>query len=760
MSSKSRRKFLSQLGLTVGGLAIGKGIAKGFPPTIIQEKIVKQPRMAPAPRRSKDVVDFRYSPKNWQSTYCFPDDPYKSLVGKNGELLYGHPGTTGEINDFAEIVSIGIKGENAGTYLHQEMETAGIPIIRTKIGWHFVEVHLTSFATNDAEEGRVDNLIVEIFPKEKTDFECTPEVVVNSKKEFWHKPDDDKGEVRFDSATGAVLFVVDSSVTLGGTAPLRRYELKSGKATADKPLRYVLRFPQAGQPADKVKDRLGDAQELLEQARAYWQAWKPTDGKVGWNLPDEYGSFHTASVRNMVEAREIREGKRIFQVGPTVYRGSWLIDSTFMLEAARYAGYDKEAQEGLQTIWDRQKADGSFSGGAGEAHWKDTAAAIYMLIRQAELTQDWTYFNELYPDAMRGMKYLVSLRNNGVNEKTSNAAYGLLPRGFGDSGIGGIRSEFTNTAWTLIMLRAFLELADKLVLQRASEVREFYTELRQAFFEAAKAELRKDPRGFSYLPMLMKEDPKWSEKDERKQPRPQAAQIYMSHLIYPGQVFPKDFYLVKGHIELMKAITKEEIPCETGWLPDNAVWAYNAPIVSQVYLYAGETDLARKTFIGFLNHASPLHAWREEQSLIDAPITQYIGDMPHNWASAECIRYLRHMLILEELDRLRLLDGIGLDDLLPRKPFALEYSPTRWGRVSIALEPLDLKTWQVRYKREAFHPRIQFELKPVELPRRLPGNFQFDKIVGVERPIKNGPRVYLDPNVNEWTATFKNFERP
>ena len=294
MKNSSRRKFLSQLGMTVGSLAIGKSIAKGLPPTIFQEKIVKQQRPASPPRRPKDVVDFRYAPKTWQSTYCFPDDPYKSLVGKNGELLYGHPGTTGGINDFSEIVSIGIKGENAGTYLHQEMETAGIPIIRTRIGWHFVEVRLTSFATNDKEEGRVDNLIVEIYPKENNDIDCTPEVVVNSKKEFWHKPDDEQGEVRFDSATGTLFFVVDSPVTLEGSAPLRRYELKAGKASPTKPLRYFLRFPQAGQPADLVKDKLGDSQELLGQAQMYWKEWKPTDGKVGWNLPGAYGNFYTA----------------------------------------------------------------------------------------------------------------------------------------------------------------------------------------------------------------------------------------------------------------------------------------------------------------------------------------------------------------------------------------------------------------------------------------------------------------------------------
>jgi hypothetical protein len=323
-----------------------------------------------------------------------------------------------------------------------------------------------------------------------------------------------------------------------------------------------------------------------------------------------------------------------------------------------------------------------------------------MLIRQAELSQDWTYFNELYPDAMRAMNYLVDLRNKGLGDGSLNGQYGLLPRGFGDSGIGGITSEYTNSLWTLIMLRAFLEVAEKLQLQRQAAIREFYTEMRQSFFTSFKDEKRRHPNGFDYVPMLMKDDPRWAEKDVRKQPRPQVAQIYMSQAIYPGQFFAKDHPLSNYHLALMKAVVQEDIPAETGWMTDKAVWAYNAAVTAQMYLYLGQPDWARKTFIGFLNHASPLLAWREEQSLQSVPDPSYVGDMPHNWASAECIRYMRHMLILEELNALRLLEGLAEGDMKLQLPFRLTYSPTRFGRITLALEPLDAKRWQLTFRRE------------------------------------------------------------
>lgn len=259
--------------------------------------------------------------------------------------------------------------------------------------------------------------------------------------------------------------------------------------------------------------------------------------------------------------------------------------------------------------------------------------------------------------------------------------------------------------------------------------------------------------------MLMGEDPQWSEKDERKQPRPQVAQIYMSHAIYPGLAFPKDLPFVDGHIDLMKAVTKEDVPIETGWLSDNAVWTYNAAIVAQVYLWAGMPDLARKTFIGFLNHASPLYAWREEQSLKDSLNPKYIGDMPHNWASAECVRYLRHMLILEDEENLRLLDGITKDDLDNYQPMTLTYSPTRWGRVSITFEPLARKTWRLKFRREDFQEKYNPKLTYIDMPRRLAENFQFDKMTEGVTFYKNGPRVLVLPSHLEWEATWHDFSK-
>jgi hypothetical protein len=256
-----------------------------------------------------------------------------------------------------------------------------------------------------------------------------------------------------------------------------------------------------------------------------------------------------------------------------------------------------------------------------------------------------------------------------------------------------------------------------------------------------------DPRGFTYLPMLMREDPQMRQ-DAWDRPRPQSAQWALSHAIFPGEVFAKDDPVVRGHIALMQACTQEDIPAETGWLRHEGVWNYNAAFAAEVYLWAGMREWAHRTFTGYLNHASPLHAWREEQPLQNALLGDNWGDMPHNWASAECIRYLRHMLVLEDGDKIRLLAGIMPADLNNHAAFSIQGSPTRFGRVSLSAEPWGTRGWKMHFTREtSAAPPVAIEL-PAKLDRgaglvRLEGAAQRGTADGV---------VSIDPAVTAWTA--------
>jgi hypothetical protein len=161
-------------------------------------------------------------------------------------------------------------------------------------------------------------------------------------------------------------------------------------------------------------------------------------------------------------------------------------------------------------------------------------------------------------------------------------------------------------------------------------------------------------------------------------------------------------------------------------------------------------DWAQLTFSGFLNHATPLYCWREEQPLRGSLTADYVGDMPHNWASAECILYLRHMLALEDGSTLRLLAGIGGSELAEAEVLSLVQSPTRFGRLDMTLEPLDRhQGWRLKFRRGAGPQPANFCL-----PANLASRFNFAEIQGAQAQTE-GNTVLVAPDAASWEAIWK-----
>jgi len=465
VSESSRRKFLRNISLGLGtagmaGRASFLSKAQSLAPI---EPEAGNP--LPDIESLSAVVDFRYSPLSWQTAYCFPDDHYKSLVGEHGDLRYGHPGQGAGGKYFPEIVEFSLLGMEANEVSAQRLEAPGLPIIRTRIDRPEATLELTTFATQRAGEGRVDNVILEVEPRTLHALHAVPVMVLSTKREAKLQESAGITLLRLDDEAAAPFLLADVPLSLNEDGVFyRSYLLRAGIAAEGRPSRFFFRFPQEGQEIDRLKEGLATPERLLAEARQYWQNWKPFEGKVSWQLPGRHGEFLVACARNLQQAREEKGGRITFQVGPTVYRGLWVVDGNFILEAARYLGYDKEAQQGLEATWKHQEADGGVFAGGGREHWKDTGIAMFTLVRQAELSQDWSYFREMQPSVARAVKFLVSLRDKARSDGSINGRYGLLAPGFGDGGLGGIRSEFTNTLWVLAGLKAVSEATDRLGL--------------------------------------------------------------------------------------------------------------------------------------------------------------------------------------------------------------------------------------------------------------------------------------------------------
>jgi hypothetical protein len=751
MSESTRRKFLHDVSVGLGTAAVAGSSPRLAGASSLAAQEAEGQTSSAENASPSTAIDFRYSPLAYQTAYCYPDDHYKSLIGERGELRYGHPGQGGGIAYFPEVVEFSFEGMEDNQVGWQRLEAPGVPIVHTRLDRPEVFLHLTTFATQRAGEGRVDNVILEVEPRTLHKVAAVPLVIVKTKREVKLQSTPEVAVLRLDNEQAPPFLLSDKSVSLSQVGGMQlTYRMNAAVISEGRPFRCFLRFPQEGQAVEKLKDGLADPDRLLAEAREYWQNWKAFDGKVSLNFPGPHGEFLVACARNIQQAREVKAGKLTFQVGPTVYRGLWVVDGNFLLEAARYLGYDAAAQEGLEATWQHQEASGGVFAGGGAGMWKDTGIAMFTLVRQAELSQDWSYFRSMQPNVARAVKFLEARRDEARTDGSVNGRYGLLAPGVGDGGLGGTHSEFTNTVWALAGLKAVTEAMDRLGLPDPAGAKPFYAELRSALLAAAHQEMRRHPDGFEYLPMLVNEDPQWSAPNEWDRPRPQTAQWALSHAIYPGLVFDKDDPIVQGHIRLMQACTQEDIPAETGWLPHGGVWNYNAGFVAHVYLWAGLADWARSTFTGYLNHASPLYCWREEQPLRGSLTADYVGDMPHNWASAECVLYLRHMLALEDGRDLRLLAGVGDFELASGEPLSVVQSPTRFGRIDLGLESLDgHEGWRLKFQRGTGPAPAN-----VQIPVNLGSRRRFSRITGAEVR-RQGEILLVTPSATAWEVVWK-----
>ncbi len=696
-------------------------------------------------------IDFRYAPRHSQATICFPDDPYKSIVGQAGDLRYQFPkALLVGMEDFGLVIEFSLAGFQDDKVIRQWIEAPSVPIVHTLVDRPAATLELVAFASRDTSEGRVDNVLITVSAKQGA-VAVTPKLHIRTREKL--APEDYNSPVataifqdgkkpllvgaKLGDSAGRCIWWEEAGYTL---------YLPHAETSPKREARYLVRIPQENQSAETLRIRLQDCDSLLAGSRDFWGKWKPF-GQTAWSYPQKHGEFLTACARNIQQAREVKNNRLVFQVGPTVYRGLWIVDGNFLLEAARYLGYDKEADDGLRAEWSRQVASGQVIAGSGGEHWKDTAIAMFTLVRQCELKQDWSLFRELEPNVNHAVDFLIGLRDQARAGKSTNGRYGLLAPGFADGGIDGVRSEFTNTVWTLAALRAVAAAAKQLEIKSLGKAAQFHDELYAALEETAKHEMVHHPSGFEYLPMLAHDDPTVNDPDPWNRPRPQTAQWAMSHAIYPGLVFDKDHPIVRGHIALLQWCTKEDVPIETGWLWHDSLWNYNASFAAHVYLWAGLRDWAHRTFTGFLNHASPLYCWREEQPLQQALVGQDWGDMPHNWASAECVRYLRHMLALEDGSALRLLEGVTAAELKHSGSYAVRNSPTRFGRINFELEDAGAQGWHARFKRDNGPTPAR-----VSIPAAL-GKLRFERITGAN--CKPGAQVVeIDPAAQSWEALW------
>lgn len=430
---------------------------------------------------------------------------------------------------------------------------------------------------------------------------------------------------------------------------------------------HVLVFVVArGQNAAELKADMRTAESLRKKAERFWE--KSDLPYRHLQVPDAgVQALVDSSIRNIFQAREIKKGLPAFQVGPTCYRGLWVVDGSFLLEAMTYLGRAEDTRNGVKYLMSFQREDGAFL--LMDGHWKETGIALWAITRHARLTGDKNWLREAWSKVEKGYGFIGKMRTMPLAD-APNA--GLIPDGFSDGGLADRVPEYTNIYWTMAGMRAAIEAARWLGLDgEADDWQRQYDDFEKTFRRAAARDMQTDKSGNQYLPIRMKKGEGIPQ---------QKAQWAFMHAIFPGKVFTADDPLVRGNMAMLRAVESQGLIFDTGWLKDG-IWTYFGSFYGHSWLWLGEGEKAARTLYAFGNHASPLLVWREEQKPVGQG-DQVVGDMPHNWASAEFIRLVRHSLVLERGQELHLFEAFPAKWAAPGAITRVNEVLTEFGPIS------------------------------------------------------------------------------
>jgi hypothetical protein len=643
-------------------------------------------------------VDFRYAP-DWHATsICMPDDTCKTLVGPQGQLLYDfgdgkyfpYKNKKGFKTVFHFLADEGIKFEA------QKLHSPKVPIVETYSTFYGLQVKQESFAYSSKglsrygqksnwqerkSASREDIVFTELTNKTNDARIFKPTLVINSEFKVIANNSlvtvDEKKQLFLSLKIVKVRQNLHDGKTLVEFAPI---SVKPGET------KFFAAVYNNGITSEFAQELIKNPQESilrLQEIRGdiidYWENKSPVPfGHI--SIPDQgIQDLIDGSLRNIWQAREIFDGKISFQVGPTCYRGLWIVDGSFLLETAAIVNRGSDARDGIEYMLTFQKSNGQFAKLA-KNFYKENGIVLWTCVRHAMLTQDKQWLKSVWPKLQKTVGFIKELRKMTLeNEITLDD--GLIPPGEIDGGLSGAKDkgEYTNIYWNLLGLKAIAQAANWIgEKEDAKNWKEEYDDFYATFQKAAQRDMVEDSYGNKYLPIPM--DPKFHSL-------PQRAQWAFCQGVYPGQLFTQNDPIAKGTMDMLHTTLQEGMVMGTGWIIDG-IWNYFAGFYGHACLWMGEGNRAAQSLYAFANHASPLLAWREEHNPRDLQ-SNYVGDMPHNWASAEFLRLTVHLLAIDRGDDLHLFEGLPKEWVNAGMETSLKEIATPFGKLSFNLKVSD-----------------------------------------------------------------------
>ena len=644
------------------------------------------------------TVDYRFAPQWHQTCICFPDDSCKTLVGPLGQLLYDYGGGKffTYVGGFRTVVHF-LADENMKIN-GQHIYSARVPLVITEATCSSMNITQETFAVgldyvrngvSTKLMNREDAVLTTVVNTTSQQQTLYPVLVINSDHKLPVTVANNIALIKGSGqviTTEKVLRVRQNIGELKTLVELEPIHLAPGEK------KQIVMLYDNGLSSSLVAEMKRNPTGMPERFEAikaemvnYWEQKSGIPfGLV--TIPDkEIQNLTDASLRGIWQAREIKNGRIAFQVGPTCYRGLWVVDGAFLLETAAIFDRGTDARDGVEYTLSFQQEDGSFrvlnmKGLNGERlyFWKEQGIVLWTAIRHAMLMQDKAWLKSQWPALKKTADFIRILRSMTLlNDIPLDD--GLIPPGSIDGGLHGNfdQAEYTNIYWNLAGLKAMVQAAEWLGEKKEAQAwKKEYDDFFATFKKAAARDMDTDAFGNRYLPVMM---------DPQFRSLPQRAQWAFCQGVYPGQLFDMNDPVATGTMAMLKTTLQEGMVMGTGWDIDG-IWNYFAGFFGHACLWMGDGQSACKSLYAFANHASPLFAWREEQAPRDMTPSRYVGDMPHNWASAEFASLVVHLLALDRGEELHLLEGFPSEWRKPGMRTALKDIATPFGKLTFALQ--------------------------------------------------------------------------
>lgn len=632
-------------------------------------------------------VNYKYAPPWWQTSINQPEIARKSIVGKNGELMYEFPVANNNQQQLGFGTVISFRTGEKETWINQQLYNARIPMVITRKELNNINITEETFAVAPLLFGADDSNVSDFLGTwlgQKVNGKPGNDIVIITYENKGSATASFSPELKITTSHQSLVDTAKGRVFMGGflriaiphtiartstdalpndkvrkqiTVTLKPVDVEPGK-------KVQLAFGVAhGYTAIDCPNNLKQALHLQKQSVSWWEKITLPYNKIV--VPDaEIQNLLDASIRNIYQVAERENNLVVLKSGPSVNRKFAVDDAPFIVDALTMLSEDIYARQAMDYLLGLQKPDGSFA--QQDKDWKQTGMVLWAISNYARLTGDKQWLETAWPKLEKGFGFLMELQKSTLSN-TKLPYSGLIPPG-ADGDSQGI--DFVNNYWALAGLNSAITAA-RWGSRNAQAIKwqSMYDDYYKAFLEATTKYMKKDAFGNSYLP---------AKASAEKKPVTQKMQWTFLNALYPGKIFDLQHPIVTGNMKMLEKTVQEGLLINTG-MANNTVVLQAAVDYAHALQWTGKPQDALEVMYALANHAAPNYAWFEQQSPQTIAEKTYLGDMPNSRVSADFIRLVRHLMVMERSNELHLFEGVPTTWTKPGMEIKLDNVLTEFG---------------------------------------------------------------------------------